>query len=320
MRVGVIGTGFGARVVAPAFEAVEGCEVVEVVSPRDARAVETMCRRADLDLVSVHSPPFVHASDIRLALANNHNVLCDKPFSMEVPEAEALVAEAEQAKVIHLLNFEFRFHPLRVRIKELIDEGAIGRPSHVQWTHLSAGSRVPLRRHGWLFDRKLGGGWIGAFGSHAVDFVRWVFGEVVEADAFLRTEIEERPDESGVLCPVDVEDGFTAFLVTERGVTVAIDSSFAWAATFAPRLVINGSEGVLECVADTRLTLRRDDASPREIEVDTGPDPHVEPMRRWAQQVCDAVRDHRQIEPSFVDGLECDRVLERLRRGWGASV
>ena len=39
MRVAVIGTGFGARVVAPAFAAADGCEVVEVVSPRDDDAV-----------------------------------------------------------------------------------------------------------------------------------------------------------------------------------------------------------------------------------------------------------------------------------------
>jgi predicted dehydrogenase len=315
----VIGTGFGARVVAPAFAAVEGCEVVEVLSSRDARAVENMCRRTDLDLISVHSPPFVHASDVRLALANNHNVLCDKPFSMDVLEGEALVAEAERARIIHLVNFEFRFHPVRVRLKELVDEGAIGRPRHMQWTHLSSGSRMPLRPHGWLFDRKLGGGWIGAFGSHAVDFVRWTFGEIVESHSFLRTEIDERPDRTGALIPVDVEDGFTAFLVTESNVTVTIDSSFACAATFAPRMLINGTEGLLECVADARIVLRRDDGSRRDIEVETAADPHLGSMQRWAELVRDAVRDHRQIEPSFADGLACDRVLEQLRRGWRGS-
>jgi predicted dehydrogenase len=178
---------------------------------------------------------------------------------------------------------------------------------------------VPLRPHGWLFDRRLGGGWVGAFGSHAVDFVRWTFGEIVEVESFLRTEIDERPDETGAWVPVDVEDGFTAFLVTERNVTVTIDSSFACAATFAPRMVINGTEGVLECVADARIALRRDDGSQRDIEVEKGADPHLEPMLRWAELVRDAVRDHRQIEPSFADGLACDRVLEQLRRGRRAS-
>jgi len=316
VRIGVIGTGFGARVVAPVFAALEGCEVVEVVSARDVAAVEVMCRRTDLDLVSVHSPPFVHASDVRLALANGHSVLCDKPFAIDRREAEALLHEAVRAEVVHLVNFEFRHHPVRVRIKELVDEGAIGRPQHVHWTHLSSGSRVPLRRHGWLFERELGGGWVGAFGSHAVDFVRWVFGEIVEAEASLRTEIDQRPDASGELRPVDAEDGFSAWLRTERGVSVAIDSSFACAATFAPRLVVTGTEGVLECVADARLTLRRDDGTGRVVEVDNGPDPHLEPMRRWAAIVRDAVHDGRQVEPSFADGLACDEVLEQLRCDW----
>src|ERR1700693_5349194 len=96
VKVGVVGTGFGARVVAPAFAALEGCEVVEVVTARDAGAVERMCRRTDLDLVSVHSPPFVHASDVRLALASGHSVLCDKPFAMDRHEAESLLHEAAQ--------------------------------------------------------------------------------------------------------------------------------------------------------------------------------------------------------------------------------
>jgi predicted dehydrogenase len=316
LRVGVIGTGFGARVIAPVLASLDGCEVVEVVSPRDARAVETMCRRKDLDLVSVHSPPFLHASDVRLALAQRHHVLCDKPFAMSGLEASELSAEAERAGVVHLVNFEFRCHPMRLAIKELVDSGAVGRPRHLHWTHLSSGSRVPMRRHGWLFDQHLGGGWVGAFGSHAVDFVRWVFGEVVDAQACLRTEVPERPDAEGGMTRVDADDGFAAWLTTERGVTVALDSSFATATTFAPRMVVSGSEAVLECVADTRLSLRGPDGRREEIPVDTGADPHAGPMRRWAEQVRDAVHERRQIEPSFADGLACDRVLDRLLRGW----
>jgi predicted dehydrogenase len=315
VRVGVIGTGFGARVVAPAFAALADCEVVDVVTARDARAVERMCRRTDLDLVSVHSPPFVHASDVRLALANGHSVLCDKPFALDGREAESLLHEAERAKVVHLVNFEFRHHPVRRRVKELVDEGAIGRPRHVQWTHLSSASRVPLRPHGWLFERGLGGGWVGAFGSHAVDFVRWVFGEIVAAESSLRTEIDERPDATGELRAVDAEDGFSAWLHTDRDVSVAIDSSSACAATLASRLAVSGTEGVLECVADARITLRREDGTRTDFEVDIGADPHVEPMRRWAEVVRDAVRDRRPVEPSFADGLACDRVLDELRRG-----
>jgi predicted dehydrogenase len=57
VRVGVIGTGFGARVVVPVFAATDGCEVLEVVTARDGEAVGALCRRRDLGLVSL-APTF----------------------------------------------------------------------------------------------------------------------------------------------------------------------------------------------------------------------------------------------------------------------
>src|SRR4029077_15295081 len=78
VKVTVVGTGFGARVVAPAFAATAGCEVVDVVSPRDERAGLRAIARPDVSLVSVHSPPFLHATHVRAALSEGKAVLCDK--------------------------------------------------------------------------------------------------------------------------------------------------------------------------------------------------------------------------------------------------
>jgi hypothetical protein len=68
VRVSVIGTGFGSSVVAPAFAAAEDCEVVEVASPRNDDAVAGLCRRSDVELISVHSPPFLHVQHVRQAI------------------------------------------------------------------------------------------------------------------------------------------------------------------------------------------------------------------------------------------------------------
>ena len=78
VRVGIIGTGFGARVVAGAFDAAD-CDVTDVVTARDASAVRALCR-SDVDLVAVHSPPFLHASHVAMAVDAGRAVLCDKPF------------------------------------------------------------------------------------------------------------------------------------------------------------------------------------------------------------------------------------------------
>ena len=299
MRVGVIGTGFGAKVVAPVFAATPGCDVVDVVSARDADVVAALCRRADVDLVSVHSPPFRHPTDVRLALDAGRHVLCDKPFC-----ARELVEAAEAAGVVHAVNFEFRHDPARVRLRQLVADGAVGSPEQFAWTHASDAWR--RRAGGWQFDRALGGGWIGAWASHAVDTVRWLFGEVEEAVGVGRNTLGRG----------DAEDGVTAVLRTTTGVDCVLDGTGAAGASLASRVVVSGDEGVLECVADARLTLRRADGTREEIGVERdgdGGDPHLAGMRRWAAVLRDAVHDGAPVAPTFVDGAACDAVLDQLR-------
>jgi predicted dehydrogenase len=317
VRVGVIGSGFGARIVAPVFDGTPGCDVVDVVSARDDAAVADLCDRPDVDLVSVHSPPFLHVAHVRRALRSGHAVLCDKPFGVGAGQAEALLGAAEAAECVHLLNFEFRYDPARQALRALIADGAIGAPEHVTWTNFSSGSRVPLRTFGWLFDKAHGGGWVGAWGSHAVDALRFLIGEVTNARAECRTTITERPYRDGNPQKCDAEDGFTAWLTLEGSVSVTIDTTFAAPASLAPRVVITGSGGMLECVAETRLTLRRADGTQEEItpKVASDGDPHLAPMRRWATVVRDAVEQGAPPPdaPTFADGLACARVLDALR-------
>lgn len=300
------------------FAATPGCEVVDVVSARDADAVVRLCHRRDVDLISVHSPPFLHGRDVRLALDGGHHVLCDKPFGLDAGESAALLSEAEAAGVVHLVNFELRHEPARVQLKRLLADGAVGRVEHVTWTHHSAGSRVPLRPHGWLFTRALGGGWVGAWASHAVDTLRWLLDdEVAEAAARLRTTIAERPSpDGGEAVPVDAEDALSAWLRMAGGATVTVDSTFAAAADRPPRLTVFGSDGVAECVADRRVTLRRPGADEEAIDVEAASgDRHGRAMATWAAVVREAVDERRPTSPSFADGVACDVVLDRLRAG-----
>ncbi|HWS46704.1 MAG TPA: Gfo/Idh/MocA family oxidoreductase [Acidimicrobiia bacterium] len=318
MRVAVVGTGFGRRVVAPVFAATDGCEVVDVVSARDDAAVDALVARPDVDLVSVHSPPARHAPHVRAALAAGKAVLCDKPFALDAGEAAELEAGARAAGVVALCNFEFRYAPARARLREMVQNGTLGTVEHVQWTHLSAGARVPLRPWGWLFDRELGGGWIGAWGSHAIDALRFVFAtEIAGVHARRRITVSERPDEHAELHRCTAEDGFSASLVLANGATVAIDSSFCAVANLPPRLTVFGNRAVIEVIADERFVVRGADGTRETVDVaaEPGVDRHLEPMRRFAEVVRDAVHSGEVPAgaPVFADGRACDTVLDALR-------
>jgi predicted dehydrogenase len=322
LGVAVIGTGFGARVVAPTFAATAGVDVVSVVSARDDVAVAAAVADPRVDLVSVHSPPFLHEQHVRIAVEAGRSVLCDKPFTPSADASRRLVDDARDAPGVHLLNFEFRFDPLRERTRDLVASGALGTIEHVVWTHQSAGSRQPLRPYGWLFDRQRGGGWIGAWASHAVDSLRFTFGEIDSVVVSVpRLAVTHRPDPDDPHGPwreCTAEDGLSALLTLHRGATVTIDSSFAASATLPPRITVVGSDATLENVADQRLTVR--DASSRREDVtvttsESSGDHHGAPMAVLAVAVRDALRTGAAPAgvATFADGLACDEVLEQLR-------
>jgi predicted dehydrogenase len=317
VRVGVVGTGFGRRVVAPVYDATEGCDVVDVVSARDDAAVAELVARPDLDLVTIHSPPFLHAPHVHAALAAGKAVVCDKPFALTVDEAASLEAAADDSGAVAFCNFEFRYAPARALLRDMVRDVSIGTVQHVQLTHMSSGSRVPLRPWGWLFDRALGGGWIGAWGSHAIDMVRFVFGaEITDVQALLRIDISERPDTDGTPHACTAEDGLSASLLLDTGATVAIDSGFAAVATLAPRMTVFATEAVVDVFADERLVVRTAGGEVDTIDIPGGDDDrHLAPMRRLAEVVRDAVNEGVMPAgaPTFADGRACDAVLDRLR-------
>jgi predicted dehydrogenase len=323
VRIGVIGTGFGGRVVAPTFEATEGCQVVDVVSPRDDRAVTALCARNDVDLISVHSPPFMHLQHVRRAIEGGHAVMCDKPFGLNPEQAEEMCDLAREAGVLNLVNFEFRYHPIRGKLRNLVLEGAAGQIEHVQWTSFMGWWRNPSRKFGWIFDASRGGGWTRAAGAHCIDYLRWTFGEIVEASADTRTTIPERPDADGIMQRCTAEDGVTATMRTEREVWANLDLSATAAVDLFSRVTVIGSEGVLELLNDSvheiggRILLHTPEGTSEQLRIEPwgSVSAHDDSaMGPWLKVVRDAVRNGA-AEPqsaTFADGLACARVLDQL--------
>lgn len=315
LRVGIVGTGFGSRVVAEAFRT-SGWQVADVVTARDPEGVRALCH-STVDLISIQSPPFLHAEHVTWAVDAGRAVLCDKPFGTSVEEAAGMVEAAEAAGVSNFLNFEFRHQPARMAMSEVLESGTIGSPEHLVYTAFTSGSR-PSRPWGWLFDRSLGGGWIGAFGSHAIDLVRWLLGEVADAGAESWITVPERVDVEGGLHRCDAEDAFAGWMAFRSGATAVVDSSSTAGLPMTPRIVVTGSEGAVEDIGDARVVVHRKDGSKEQLTFDRrgggGGDPHDDAMVAWTGAIRDSLSSGEPTGPSFADGLACMRVMERWRR------
>jgi predicted dehydrogenase len=329
----VIGSGFGARVVAPAWRS-HGAHV-EVLSSR-ADDLSTALRRSEPHIVSVHSPPYQHETHVRLGIDAGAFVLCDKPTTPSSTTTAELIETLGAGAQRVAVNFEFRFEPARREMSRHLRSGLIGEVRRVVWRHRSAGSIEPMRPYGWLFDASLGGGWIGAWASHAVDALHcWLGAPLTVRSSEPRIDVPVRFDTNGVARDVTAEDGLIATLESASGVEIQIDSSFASTHPTRPKIVIEGSLGTMTNYADRRLVIDR----PSGVRVGTiehtygsatgAVDRHAAPMDAMvttimAHALGGDTPDNGGVDvgpasvtkfATLADGLRVDRVLDQLRAG-----
>jgi predicted dehydrogenase len=338
LRVGVIGTGFGSTVQIPAFRANPRVEVVAVASgqPGKARQVADSLgvphafddwadlAAADLDLVSITTPPHLHHPMTMAALAAMRHVLCEKPMALSSTEALEMTEGAERAGVVHAIDHELRFNPNRVKVKRLIAEGFIGRPRHVLLTLANAGRRDPSLPWGWWYDAARGGGLLGAVGSHQIDLLRYWLGEVESVQGTVETFVRERAAPDGARRAVTADDFSSFALRFVSGAVGVVVLSVVAAHPVGPRVEVWGDEGTL--VVDDRERLWGGPRG-RELEELTEPETLTPPpgmnyvalwglsFIRLVDHLTAAVLDQAPVSPAatFGDGLATQRVMDAVR-------
>jgi predicted dehydrogenase len=138
---------------------------------------EHMLRDLALDAVIVTTSNASHYSISLAALDAGLNVLCEKPLGLNLEEAEALSARAKELGAITMVPFTYRFMPTNRYIKQLIDDGFVGRPYHLNLRYYTGFARDGDYR--WRFDRgRAGSGVLGDIGSHFLYLATWWFGPV----------------------------------------------------------------------------------------------------------------------------------------------
>ncbi|MCB1033385.1 MAG: Gfo/Idh/MocA family oxidoreductase, partial [Acidobacteria bacterium] len=262
------------------------------------------------------------------------HVLCEKPTALDAGEAEEMVkAASEKPHLAALMDHELRFLPSRRTFHRALRDGTVGEIFHVEGAFFSSFRLDPAGRWSWWSDRKLGGGMLGALGSHVVDSLTWLLGRRVEAVAAQEGVAHaERLDVAGHPKTVTADDYAALQLRFEGGLPGTIQLSAVSAGPATHRLAVFGSEGTLVW-EDGRLSAYRPGFSePRTLAVDPPTAlPHGvpnQPFTRGTLYLGGALRQALQegdagaLEPaaSMADGLEVQRVLDAARRSAETGV
>jgi predicted dehydrogenase len=165
----------------------------------------------EIDAVYVASPVFMHATQTIACLRAGKHVLCEKPFGMNLSEAQLMVAASHQHQRLLGVAYYRRLFPKLMRAKELIADGAIGQPVMVEAKY-HGWLENPDR--GWLRDPQMaGGGPLYDVGSHRIDACNFLFGEPLRAAGLLSNALHE----------LAVEDSATVVIGYAGGVHGVVD-------------------------------------------------------------------------------------------------
>ncbi|MGA2396298.1 MAG: Gfo/Idh/MocA family oxidoreductase [Candidatus Lustribacter sp.] len=193
MKVAFVGSGLQTRRRAPVVHQSPDDELVVIAgtdaTSRNALAAQFGCEatddwhaavgRSDIDAVVVTTPPHLHAEISVAALESGKHVLCEKPLSRTLGEAQAMVDAAARAQRVLKCGFNHRHHPAILEARRRFEQGDFGRPISGRCRYGICGR--PGYENEWRADpARAAGGQYAEQGVHAIDLFRWFLGDLTE--------------------------------------------------------------------------------------------------------------------------------------------
>jgi len=208
LRWGILSTAkIGTQKVIPAIQNASNCEVAAIGSrklesaqkiageleiPKAFGSYEELLSFSGIDAVYIPLPNHLHVTWTIKALEAGKHVLCEKPIGMDA--REAMLLQNEMAKFPHLKVMEafmYRFHPQWQKVKQLVDEGAIGevKTIHSFFSYFNTNPENIRNR------TEVGGGALMDIGCYCIQFPRFIFGAepinvvgLVDRDPAMKTD------------------------------------------------------------------------------------------------------------------------------------
>ncbi|MHB8902644.1 MAG: Gfo/Idh/MocA family protein [Thermoguttaceae bacterium] len=222
VRVGLVGTQFVSTIHAEALKTVPEAELLAVASPTPPHPAEfarkygiphhftdyrRMLELDELDMVVLGLPNDLHCQATLDAAAAGKHVVCEKPLCLNLAEADRMIEACRKARVKLMYAEELCFAPKYVRLKKLLDDGALGKPTLVKQSEKHSG---PHAAHFWDVERS-GGGVAMDMGCHAIEFFRWMLGNprITSVYAQMATQVhtdKTRGDDNALLI-VELDGG-----------------------------------------------------------------------------------------------------------------
>jgi predicted dehydrogenase len=189
VRVGICGSGFMGRMHAICYSKMKDVEVTAIASKdkvsgtalaHDCKArlyedAGDLIREAEVDIVDICLPTYLHAEYAIQAARRGRAVFCEKPLALTLSDADRVVRAVRKAGVPAMVGHCIRFWPEYVALKKFHDEGALGRLLALSLSRYQG--KITFGWKDWFNKPELSGCSFLDFHIHDVDFMRHLLGE-----------------------------------------------------------------------------------------------------------------------------------------------
>jgi len=140
--------------------------------PKTYGTYESLLADPEVDVIYNPLPNHMHAEWTIKALEAGKHVLCEKPFALTVADVDSMIAAANRTGKVLAEAFMYRHHPQTLKVKELVDGGAIGRLQLIRGSFtFNIDHEVDIR-----LDPATGGGAIWDVGCYPISYSRLIAG------------------------------------------------------------------------------------------------------------------------------------------------
>lgn len=164
----------------------------------------------NVDIVDICVPNYLHREILIEAIKANKHIYCEKPLTLDIESAQEVMEAYKKYgyNKTSRITFEYRFVPAIMRAKQLIDEGSIGNIINFNFKYYGSEFIDPNRPISWQSTKeKSGGGVLYALGTHAIDLIHYLIGDIDEVYANKATYYKKRfLAGTNELADVDIED------------------------------------------------------------------------------------------------------------------
>lgn len=327
-KVAVAGLGFGASVHIPAYKSIKNIEII-AVSGQDVAKTRTIAKTLEIshavsnyenlldfnpDAVSIALPPDKNALASKFFLLNRIPIICEKPISGNLKEAEEIIKI--DSKVPASVNFQFAELMAFKSAKELLIKGLLGPIESVEITWFAQSSNYKSSNSSWKNQTKKFGGVLYTLSPHVFYLLNWMISPIasIEANLFLdelkwNLNLPEAANQVAVKMLLQNEIPVNAIISRkdtnnsvhrwkikcEKGTLIIENTGSDYMSQFSSKVLIGNSASLLHT----------------QVPYFSG-DSRIPPFISLAKRFIYAVKKNTPTFPNLMDGFRVQQVIEAV--------